>query len=601
MRTSSFVASPRWLNDLMSDGTTARREADSLPTVDVALLRRLIDRLPAMIAYWTPDGFNVFANAAYEAVHGRTPEEMSGWHQREIFGERLFELNAPFFEAAVGGEEQRFERTIVDMAGQEHHTEVNYVPDVIDGVTVGISVLVVDQTPRVNAVGALRRSDDLQRVLIRSMSNTLVLLFDVELRFVHASGPLLGLFGMRPEDIEGRTLYETLPYVADEIEDHYRAALRGELSQWERELKRRVVAFTASPVLNDRGEVFAGLTVGVDVTEDRRRAATLFALRRIASASATGENQAEVFDLIVTNVRELFNADSAGIGHFVNDHVEVLAAVPNSGKVGELLKGGSGDVTALQRVAETGVAQLVHYTLESKGRSRALYESGIRFGAAAPVHVDGRLWGAIAIGLEVEDEPNDELLINLSEFAEAAAASVSNSEAWRLLSEQATRDGLTGLSNRRAFDEQLAVEVQVARRTGRPLSLVIFDIDNFKDINDALGHPVGDQVIAVAAERMAAIRRSGEMLARIGGEEFGLLLPGAGPAEAVATAERYRASISSMEIVELKVRASAGVCADVGQSMNAETLYSKADRALYEAKRSGRNRTHLHVEDTTTD
>jgi diguanylate cyclase (GGDEF)-like protein len=91
------------------------------------------------------------------------------------------------------------------------------------------------------------------------------------------------------------------------------------------------------------------------------------------------------------------------------------------------------------------------------------------------------------------------------------------------------------------------------------------------------------------------------MLARIGGEEFGLLLPGAGPEEAVATAERFRESIASMEIVELVVRASAGVCADVDQSMNAETLYSKADRALYEAKRSGRNRTHLHIEDPTID
>lgn len=601
MRPSLFAPSPRRADHLMSHGPLARREAASLPTVDVALLRRLVDRLPAMIAYWTPDGFNVFANQAYETMHGRTAEEMSGWHQREIFGERQFELNSPFFEAAVSGGEQHFERTIIDVAEREHHTEVTYVPDVIDGVTVGISVLVVDQTQRVNAVGALGRSDDLQRVLIQSMSNTLVLLFDVELRFVQASGPLLGLFGMRPEDIEGRTLHETLPLVANEIEEHYRAALRGELSHWERALKGRIVAFTASPVLDDRGEVFAGLTVGVDVTEDRRRASTLFALRRIASASATGENQAEVFDLIVTNVRELFNADSAAIGHFVDQRVELLAIVPNGGDVGELLKGEIGDVTAFQRVAETGVAQLVHYTLESKGRSREIYESGVRFGAAAPVHVDGRLWGAIAIGLAGEDEPDDELLVNLSEFAEAAAASVSNSEAWRLLFQQATRDGLTGLSNRRAFDEQLEVEVQVARRTGRPLSLAIFDIDNFKDINDSLGHPVGDLVITVAAERMAAIGRSGEMLARIGGEEFGLLLPGAGPAEAVAAAERFRESISSMEIVELTVRASAGVCSDVGQSLTAGALYSNADRALYQAKRSGRNRTHLHVEETPID
>lgn len=165
-----------------------------------------------------------------------------------------------------------------------------------------------------------------------------------------------------------------------------------------------------------------------------------------------------------------------------------------------------------------------------------------------------------------------------------------------------SQDGLTGLSNRRAFDLHLADEWRRALRSREPLSLVMLDVDHFKRFNDRYGHPAGDECLRqVGAALLEATRRVGDLAARYGGEEFAVVLPGTDVARALAFGERLCAAVADLAIVHADSPVAAHVTASVGVA-TADTagadgpcgepadLVSLADRALYRAKAEGRAR-----------
>ncbi|WP_323029374.1 diguanylate cyclase [Castellaniella defragrans] len=158
-------------------------------------------------------------------------------------------------------------------------------------------------------------------------------------------------------------------------------------------------------------------------------------------------------------------------------------------------------------------------------------------------------------------------------------------------------DGLTGLANRRHFDEVLAQEGDRSRRDRRPMSLLMLDVDWFKYYNDQFGHPAGDVVLCqVARVLLESVRRPGDLAARYGGEEFAVILPGLDVRAAQAMAERIRARVEALGIVHShglsgRVTISIGVAQmDLDDAHGAETLVGQADAALYRAKAGGRNR-----------
>lgn len=160
---------------------------------------------------------------------------------------------------------------------------------------------------------------------------------------------------------------------------------------------------------------------------------------------------------------------------------------------------------------------------------------------------------------------------------------------------QALEDVLTGLPNRRAFDEALARDIARARRDGTPLCLVSLDVDHFKQVNDRHSHGVGDTVLREAAQLLRDTCRVSDVPARMGGEEFALLLNNTGIDEAEALCERLRAKFHQQRrwagIEDLRVTFSAGVVSLEAGDATASTLYQRVDRALYRAKNGGRDRT----------
>lgn len=169
-----------------------------------------------------------------------------------------------------------------------------------------------------------------------------------------------------------------------------------------------------------------------------------------------------------------------------------------------------------------------------------------------------------------------------------------------VLEAQATTDVLTGIANRRSLDDALDREIARSRRSERPLSLVVLDLDRFKQVNDVHGHEVGDRVLIAVVQQLRSIVREADLLGRWGGEEFLLLTPDTPHDQAIALAERCRAALrgSSIEPVG-RVTASFGV-ATLADDDDARSVMRRADLALYAAKREGRDRV-VGITDLETD
>ena len=168
----------------------------------------------------------------------------------------------------------------------------------------------------------------------------------------------------------------------------------------------------------------------------------------------------------------------------------------------------------------------------------------------------------------------------------------------RRLEEQTLTDPLTSLRNRRAFDEEMRTAFELARRHDRPLSLAVIDVDHFKPINDEHGHPAGDAVLRAVAQVLDSGTRQTDFVARIGGEEFAILLPETPLFEAMQFAEKIRSAVATATIrtgdVAHDLTVSVGVaCTSHSQIPTGADLFHAADQALYRAKLNGRNRVEL--------
>ena len=167
-------------------------------------------------------------------------------------------------------------------------------------------------------------------------------------------------------------------------------------------------------------------------------------------------------------------------------------------------------------------------------------------------------------------------------------------ESNRRLEELSLTDALTSLRNRRAFDDRMADAFEHARRYERPLSLVLVDVDHFKPINDTYGHATGDAVLQRVAALIAASTRQSDFVARIGGEEFAVLLPETPLFEAMQAAEKIRSRIAATPVADFDVTVSLGVANALHSRVtNTAELFQAADQALYRAKANGRNRTEM--------
>jgi len=217
-------------------------------------------------------------------------------------------------------------------------------------------------------------------------------------------------------------------------------------------------------------------------------------------------------------------------------------------------------------------------------------EEAIRSGVAVPLPGETAHLGLLTIFTRAAQPTFGESQVSeLEQLALRAGPAIENARRFREARQLADLDALTGLHNRRYFHETLAREVARAHRYSRNLALIIFDLDDFKEVNDRIGHLAGDSVLADAAERVRDVVRSADIACRVGGDEFAVILPESTLADADQLYRRIQAAVSTRAIAQVgKLHLSAGV-AELRSDDDTTALFERADEALYRAKNAGKD------------
>lgn len=332
-----------------------------------------------------------------------------------------------------------------------------------------------------------------------------------------------------------------------------------------------------------------------DTTGDGRD--ILASLLEIASATAGADDLDRLLATIARELGRLFTVDASAAA-FLDDEAMICSeVVQRSG--------------APHRDADRRPIDASHHMGWVVTQARALWRNDIgtelRFKESLPragMHSDmtiplrarGQVSGAFRVASRQRHAYDPEDFEILKRLADIMSVAVENQRLLQATRKMAEVDGLTGISNRRHFQETLAREVERARETARPLALLLFDVDHFKRFNDTWGHPAGDAVLRHVAQTAARLLRRSDLVARYGGEEFVALLPGADRTAAAKVAENLRAEIEKTPLPLGRplppggVTISLGVAAFPRDAPHVAGLISAADQALYRAKRSGRNR-----------
>jgi diguanylate cyclase (GGDEF)-like protein len=322
-------------------------------------------------------------------------------------------------------------------------------------------------------------------------------------------------------------------------------------------------------------------------SEARALAREQTALQRVATSVAAETNPAILFARVAQQVGMLLGAESGYVVRFEGD--EEFRTMGSWGRKGATLLP-IGDVNVQ---APDGLCADLRRGRSVRRRSVApgSHLIAARHRIAAPIVVDGSTWGMV---VALRDRPGafpreDEKRI--ARFAQLASVAVANADAREHLATQALTDPLTELANRRAFDQRLAEETERALRHGRDLSLILVDVDHFKNINDRFGHATGDRVLVNLARNIEAVMRQGDLLARVGGDEMAMILGDCPPGQAAEVAHRMLTAIQNSSPLAQRhgVTLSIGV-AGLDPDGSANELLRHADQALYRAKDDGRNR-----------
>ncbi len=411
---------------------------------------------------------------------------------------------------------------------------------------------------------------------------------DLNFRYTLANICFARMYGLHKADFLGRTVEEALPGPAPQIMEHLRDALAADgIVQREITLERPAGAFsggspeeliflrTAQPIRKMTGEVYAISVALIDITQ-RKKATT-----------ALQESEENLKYTVELTPHIPWTADVSGELLFMSPRWNTITGREEEVHLKEW-------AAVLHPDDMPIIAGLWKHSVSTGDP----YDAEYRISSA-----DGS-WRWVRARAYPRRRANGEIVRwygTVEDVHERKSIAMELASASEELARVAQQDYLTGLFNRRQFDEVLQREIVRARRSGLPMALVLLDVDHFKNYNDLGGHLAGDACLKRVADALSAvIRRPGDLAARYGGEEFAIVLPETNAAGASEVAQRAVLAVRELVLDHTderlrKVSISAGVATHAGAEdgqdpLSAAAFVELADNALYEAKRAGRDR-----------
>lgn len=544
----------------------ALRESSLELNKSMERLQLIMDNVPALISYVDSSLHYRFINGHYQEMFGRAPHEIVGLHVSDVVGKKTFEEVRKGYEAALRGEMQNFELPY-RISGKERILDVTYVPHIFEGEIEGIIILVIDITERKRVEGELKDYSD--RLALASRAGGIgVWEWDLVSNELIWDDRMRELYRVEPAETSGayddwrrRILPEDLLPAEQALQE---AMERGSDFDWEYRIlwpdgEIRHIKAAARTLYDERGRPLRMTGANWDVTERRRSEAVL-------------RESEERFRSI-----------------FENNHAMMLLIDPATGEIVDA-NPAAARYYGYSREALTARSIMEINTLSSKEIRKEMELA--RLEERSYFNFRHRLADGALRDVEVFSGPVEtygrELLYSIVHDV------TDRKQMEAKLREMATVDALTGAFNRRYFLERSNEAFARAGRYGESLAILMIDIDYFKAVNDTYGHDAGDEVLRVMAGECASILRQTDIFGRLGGEEFAAALIRAGEEAAADAAERMRAALAEVAVEHekgtIRFTVSIGVSPMKAGDASVADILKRADIALYQAKRKGRNR-----------
>lgn len=572
-------------------------------------IKDVTDAIPGLVGYWDRNLVCQFANKAYSDWLGKPHEAIIGQTVENVLGKALCDMNASFMREVLNGKPQRFERTITKADGSESHTWAHYIPDVRERNTVeGFFVLVTDVTPLKLAELRVRDSEAFARAVLDSLTEH-VAVVDANgvITSVNAAWQQFAVDNGAPDPTRvsvGASYLDVCVYASDATDGEegarvsagIRGVLDGSLPEFalgypcHSPTAQRWFVLRCLPL---HGANPGAVLIHQNVTSQHQSQAKLRASE-------------EHFRLLAEDMADMvWKADNQMRFTYVNGADRVLRGFEREEVVG---------TTIAENLTPEGQAILTELVrqrraVEARGQKGVVlnYEIPMRHKLGGEVWIElstmptydsaGRIESFQGMGRDISDRKRRESF--LVESQQQLVTQLHDVEEEKSkLQEQAVRDPLTGVFNRRYLDETLPRELSRAQREGYPVTVVMLDLDHFKNINDQYSHAAGDEVLRALGALLKSGARSGDMVCRYGGEEFVVVMPKMSLQLTVQRIDAWRRELEAMRTrhgdFSIQVTLSAGIAGFPEHGDSAEILLARADEMLYHSKRKGRNRVTVY-------
>jgi diguanylate cyclase (GGDEF)-like protein/PAS domain S-box-containing protein len=487
------------------------------------------------------------------------------------------------------------------------------------GKALGVLATAADVSEQRRFEKALKASEERYRLLVENQGDGVCIVNSKRI-FIFANPGAERIYGVAPGALVGRHLLDFIP--PDQIPVHEaQVALRdrGIQTNYEMEIvrqngERRVIEVTSARHDVDPHGLRASYSVFRDITARKQAERALRARERFLAMlnditrSALGAADVEtMLQLIADQIGALYQSDGCYITLW-DDQRQMTVPAAAFGREHDTYTsepyGMPDEITMTESVLNAGHALAADDALNSPYVSRSVVEQyGIRSLLGLPLIAGGRKLGAVLVGFDsLHTFTDDDLamgeqvagqlalaVLKASLLAETITINHKLSTAMQTLDLLATTDKLTGALNRHKFDELINYQYKQLDRYRHPVSLILFDIDRFKEINDSYGHHTGDQVLVEIAKIVKSNIRECDSLVRWGGDEFLILAPNIHQPQAVLLAEKIRAIVTGCVLSPMdRLTISIGV-SELCPGESPEEPVRRADQALYQAKQNGRN------------